>query len=188
VGTEIYDSAGRPDTEWEKMIGPPFDGKKFLATLKPVPQLVPQEEEKQGPHKLSLYYPKPLDEAMRTWILTQAKAIAEDIRLVDSVEEESGQTLLDLIPATTGKAAALNYLSTKLGFPKKRVFFSGDSGNDIDALMSGVCGALVGNTPDSVQARAHDLAERTVNARLCVSRGYYGDGVIEGLMLYGLVG
>nr|VFJ60954.1 MAG: sucrose-phosphate synthase/alpha-amylase [Candidatus Kentron sp. FM]VFJ61399.1 MAG: sucrose-phosphate synthase/alpha-amylase [Candidatus Kentron sp. FM]VFK13463.1 MAG: sucrose-phosphate synthase/alpha-amylase [Candidatus Kentron sp. FM] len=188
VGTEIYDSEGRPDAGWEKMLGPAFDRQKLLNTFKTIPSLVPQEDEKQGPHKFSLYYPKPVDHTLYTRISTQAKEIVDNIHLVSSVEELSGQSLLDLIPTTTGKAAALHYLSTKLGLPEDRVFFSGDSGNDFDALTSGVCGTLVGNAPEPVREQARSLGQNTVNSRLFVSRGYYGDGIIEGLLVYGLVG
>nr|VFK02288.1 MAG: hypothetical protein BECKH772B_GA0070898_102712 [Candidatus Kentron sp. H]VFK02324.1 MAG: hypothetical protein BECKH772A_GA0070896_102652 [Candidatus Kentron sp. H]VFK05401.1 MAG: hypothetical protein BECKH772C_GA0070978_102672 [Candidatus Kentron sp. H] len=188
VGTEIYDGEGRLDTGWENMIGPAFDRNKLSNAFTAIPRLTPQEEEKQGPHKFSLYHRGPVDDALRARILTQAEQIVEDIRLVDSVEESSGQTLLDLIPENTGKASALHYLSAKLGLPEKRVFFSGDSGNDFDALISGVSSTLVGNALPAVQAQARDLAKDLVNARLSVSRGYYGDGIIEGLMVYGLVG
>ncbi|MBT8420168.1 MAG: HAD family hydrolase [Gammaproteobacteria bacterium] len=187
AGTEIHDNLGRPDAAWEEMLGPAFDREKLSNAFKAVPRLIPQEDENQGPHKFSLYYPEPVDDALRTWILTQARSVVDDIRLVDGVDELSGQTSLDLIPTTTGKASALHYLATKLGFPENRIFFSGDSGSDLDVLASGVCGTLVGNAPDSVQEQGRNLAKKMGNSRLFVSRGYYGDGIIEGLLVYGLV-
>nr|VFJ55298.1 MAG: hypothetical protein BECKDK2373C_GA0170839_104811 [Candidatus Kentron sp. DK]VFJ55426.1 MAG: hypothetical protein BECKDK2373B_GA0170837_105214 [Candidatus Kentron sp. DK] len=188
VGTEIYDSGGRPDAGWQETLGPAFDRQKLLLKLQKISGLAPQEDEKQGPHKFSLYYSGVLDDTLRASLLAEAREVVDNIRLVDSVEETSGITLLDLIPENAGKASTLHYLSKKLALPEKRVFFSGDSGNDLDALTSGVCGTLVGNAPDPVREQARDLARDTMNARLLVSRGYYGDGIIEGLLVYGLVG
>lgn len=188
AGTEIYDGKGQPDAAWQETIGPALEREKLSSTFKGVPKLMPLEKELQGPHKLSFGYPGPLGDDLRTWILTQAKDILGDVRLVEGVEELTGQTLLDIIPAATGKAPALYYLWKKSGLPGKRVFYAGDSRNDLDALTSGVCGTLVKNTPPDVRKEAKELANRTANAKLLVSLGCYGDGIIEGILMYGLAG
>jgi len=116
--------------------------------------------------------------------LERVGQVVEGIRLIESRDELSGLALLDLVPITAGGAQALFYLMEKLGLPKTRVFFSGHSENDFDILMSGVCSTLVGNALPAVRDRARELAENTERARLTLSRGYYGDGVIEGLLAY----
>ncbi|MGZ5009281.1 MAG: HAD family hydrolase, partial [Methylobacter sp.] len=71
------------------------------------------------------------------------------------------------------------------GLDKTRVFFAGDSGNDLDVLVSGVCGTIVGNAPDEVQARLGVLQMLSAEAQLYLAHANYGDGIIEGLCHYG---
>lgn len=187
AGTEIYDGKGKSDSEWEQMMGPTFDQASFLAVLKGNPKLAIQEEEQQGPHKFGLYYPGPIDDTLRSWILTRAQEVVDDVGLVEGLEQSSGQTSIDIIPANAGKMSALQYLAEKLGFSERYMFFSGEAASDFDILTSGICGTLVGNTFPMVQEQARTLVETTGNARLSLSQGYYGDGIIEGLMAHGFV-
>nr|VFK45629.1 MAG: HAD-superfamily hydrolase, subfamily IIB [Candidatus Kentron sp. TC] len=184
LGSEIYDAFGNADDGWERMMGPPFPKETLLNALKENPELTVQEEENQGAHKLSLYYPEPVDDNLRAWISMRVGQIVEGTRLTDYPDRLSGMTSLDIIPANAGKASALGFLTERLGLPRTQVFFSGDSEDDLDALMSGICGTLVGSASGSVQEKARKLAENMEGARLTLSRGYYGDGVIEGLRVY----
>nr|VFK17110.1 MAG: hypothetical protein BECKLPF1236B_GA0070989_11107 [Candidatus Kentron sp. LPFa] len=184
LGTEIYDAFGNADQGWERMMGSPFPKEVLLNVLKDDPRLTAQEDEHQGARKLSLYYPAPVDDGLRTWISMRVGQVAEGTRLMDSPDGASGMTSIDIVPANAGKGPALGFLTERLGLPRTRVFFSGDSEDDLEISMSGVCGTLVGNAPGPVQDKARSLAENTEGARLTLSRGYYGDGVIEGLRAY----
>nr|VFK42827.1 MAG: Hydroxymethylpyrimidine pyrophosphatase [Candidatus Kentron sp. SD]VFK48361.1 MAG: Hydroxymethylpyrimidine pyrophosphatase [Candidatus Kentron sp. SD] len=187
LGTEIHDSTGKPEEGWARAMGTPFDKKLLLDALRGNPNVTLRADEEQGPHKFSFDYSGPVDDTVRTWISTRAsQVVSEKIRFIDSVEESSGLTSFDLLPAAAGKSQALGHLAEKLGLPRTRVFFSGGGEGSLDILTSGVCGTLVGNA-DAVQERARELAETVESARITLSRDYYGDGVIEGLRAYDLI-
>ena len=78
----------------------------------------------------------------------------------------------------------MDYLAQRHRLGPEQVFFAGDSGNDLDALASGVCGTLVGNAPSPVRAQAAAITEQTDGARLYLAGNFYGDGIIEGLKAY----
>lgn len=185
VGTEIYDRDGKPDPHWQERLGPPLDRAALRKVLRDIPRLVPQEAPKQGGHKLSFYYPEPPPEELRREIAERLDEAAGGLRLVASVEDMTGRGLLDVIPANAGKARAVRYLAESYALPVRRVFFAGDSGNDLDVLLSGVCGTLVGNAASEVLEEALRLATEREDARLYAARAYYGDGIIEGLRHYG---
>ena len=187
VGTEIYDTAGNPDRDWRDTLGPSLGRGEILAGMRTIPHLALQENARQGMHKLSFYYPRPVDDALQARIQQRLDDFRSGLKLVDSVEESSGRALIDVIPGNAGKEHALDYLAKKHDLPSKQVFFAGDSDNDLGALISGVCGALVGNAPQAVRESASRLAEAKEGARVYLARAYYGDGVLEGLDHYGLV-
>lgn len=186
VGTEVYDRTGAVDRDWQSRLGPPLDREALRRALYKLARLTPQEPQKQGPHKFSFYYPEPISRELRTEITYRVRAVRSDLQLIVSVEESSGRALLDVIPANAGKAHALWYVAERYGLDGNRVFFAGDSGNDLDALLSGVCGVLVGNTPEDVRTQAEEERKRREDARLFVAGAFYGDGIIEGLRHYGL--
>lgn len=186
VGTEVYDRTGTVDRDWQCRLGPPLDCEALRRALYKIARLAPQERPKQGPHKFSFYYPEPISRELRTEITHRIRAVRNDLQLIVSVEESSGRALLDVIPANAGKAHALWYVAERYGLDGDRVFFAGDSGNDLDALLSGVCGVLVGNTPEDVRTQAEEERKRREDARLFVANAFYGDGIIEGLRHYGL--
>ncbi|MGZ4969912.1 MAG: HAD-IIB family hydrolase [Methylobacter sp.] len=185
VGTEIYNSDGKPDTEWEQHLGPTLDHEMLRRALTEIPGLLAQELRKQGKHKFSLYYPEPVSQRLQLEILRLADAQADNLQLIVSIEERSGRALLDVIPAGAGKKHAVEYMANCYGLDKTRVFFAGDSGNDLDVLVSGVCGTIVGNAPDEVQARLGVLQMLSAEAQLYLAHANYGDGIIEGLCHYG---
>ena len=186
VGTEIYHQDGTPDSVWLRRLGPELDRNALSLALQAIPKMAPQEGRKQGPHKFSWYYPEPASWALQLEILECIRAVREDLQLVGSVEESSGRALLDILPAAAGKAKAVAYLAEQHGVPPHRTFFAGDSGNDLDVVLSGVRGLLVGNTPEALKERARRLAAERKGAELYCAEAYYGDGILEGLRYYGL--
>lgn len=186
VGTEIYDRQGNPDREWGERLGPALDRRALSRAAAGIPRLVPQETRKQGAHKFSFYYPEPATQDLARDLLARVGAVREDLRLVASVEESSGRALLDLVPAAAGKAAAVAYLAERHGIPRTRTYFAGDSGNDLAALLSGVCATVVGNAPEAFRERVRQLAAGRKEVRVHLAEACYGDGVIEGLRHFGL--
>lgn len=186
VGTEIYAGDGTFDRGWYERLGTPLAMDALWANLPALPGLVEQESEKQGPHKLSYYADRPLEPAEREAVRRAARAVREDLILIHSVEEETGRALIDLIPGTAGKAAAVLYLMERMGIDPSTTAFAGDSGNDLDALVSGVGGILVGNASEAVRSELDAWVARRPQARLVTPSGFYGDGVREGLESLGL--
>jgi sucrose-6F-phosphate phosphohydrolase len=186
VGTEVYDQTGAQDREWQSRLGPPLDREALRRSLYRISRLAPQEPQKQGPHKFSFYYPEPVSRELLAEIMYRVRAVRNDLQMISSIEESSGRALLDIIPANAGKSHALWYVAERYGLAGDRIFFAGDSGNDLDALLSGVCGVLVGNTPADVRAQASEQQKRNDSARLFIADAFYGDGIIQGLRHYGL--
>jgi len=50
------------------------------------------------------------------------------------VSKDKQHLLIDVLPASGTKSGAMTFLSEALALPPERIFFSGDSGNDLDAL------------------------------------------------------
>ncbi|MFQ5356478.1 MAG: HAD-IIB family hydrolase, partial [Mariprofundaceae bacterium] len=186
VGTEIYNQKGIQDIQWQGFLGPAFDQGAMCRALEDIRALTLQEGEKQGPHKLSFYTQGKVDKKLSRLVLERMKIFRSDLRLVNSVEEASNRGLLDILPDNSGKSAALHYLAEKLGFAPPTVFFAGDSGNDRDVLLSGVCGTLVGNAPPEVRADLQLNSQGRVKT-LHFSTASYGDGIAEGLRYFGFL-
>lgn len=184
VGTEIHDGAGTPDLEWQTRLGAPLDRQALRGALADIAELSPQEKAKQGPHKLSFYYPRPACPDLQRDIVRRLADTDKRLQLIVSTEEGSGRALLDIVPGRAGKRNAVAYLARRLGVRTGDVFFAGDSGNDLDLLISGVRGTWVGNTPEAVVSQW--LRAQTSGSRCYFARAAYGDGVIEGLRHYRL--
>ncbi|WP_333874462.1 HAD-IIB family hydrolase [Methylobacter sp.] len=185
VGTEIYNSEGERDIEWEQQLGPKLDHQALRKTLTKIPRLLTQELDKQGRYKFSLYYHKAASKELQAEIRYRVDALADNLKLVVSIEEGSGRALLDIIPIDAGKKHAVEYMAHCYRLAKARVFFAGDSGNDFDVLLSGICGTMVGNAPNDVQSRLRVLQTQFSEAQLYMANAHYGDGIIEGLHHYG---
>lgn len=190
VGSEVYSQGGQADMQWAALLGPAFDHSAMWVALTDIQGLRPQEREKQGTHKFSLYYqPGPVAPELQADILARMRRFDTGLQVVHSVDEFTGRGLVDVLPDASGKSQAMDYLAARHGFTAERVFFAGDSGNDIDALVHGFCGTLVGNAPEAVRQQARTAAMGREGAvRLYLAQGYYGDGVAEGLAHYGLIG
>lgn len=186
AGTEVYNAVGQPDEEWQNGFGPPFDHSALQRSLRRIVGLTMQESDKQGSHKFSLYYPEPATLGLQQEILLRVNGVHERLRLVASVEQSTGRALLDILPASAGKALAVWHIAGRYGLPPERIFFAGDSGDDLDAVISGACGTLVGNTPEDVLMQAGELWAQCSGAKVFFAAACYGDGVIEGLSHFGL--
>jgi sucrose-6F-phosphate phosphohydrolase len=188
VGSEIYSQGGRADGQWSARLGPVFNHSVMWAALNDIAGLRPQEREKQGPHKFSLYYEHGEGRELQDEILARMQGLDAGLKVIHSVDIFTGRGLIDVLPLASGKAQALEYLAARHAMAHEAVFFAGDSGNDLDALTHGFSGTLVGNAPAEVQQQARGAAEASHGvARLFIARQAYGDGIIEGLHHYGLV-
>jgi HAD superfamily hydrolase (TIGR01484 family) len=149
-----------------------------------------QEVEKQSQYKLSFYTDKNVDHRQLKKnirvILTQTGIRAN---IIWSVDEIDANGLLDIIPARANKLHAIQFLMQQEQFSEDRTVFAGDSGNDLDALTSGLQAILVKNAMDDVRKEAVEkLSDKHMLNRLYLPEGNflglngnYAAGVIEGL-------
>lgn len=195
VGTSVFlrESADFvPDPRYREMMASALGAGNLSAVrerLADVQDIVLQEDEKQAEFKLSYY----LDAGERgARIAERVEELAHDtldgVNVVYSVDTVAGRGLLDILPTGVAKDTAVSYLEDRLGLPRERVTFAGDSGNDLAALLSGFNAILVGNASSELkqsvlaEARARDLADRVY-----VAREAYARGVLEGARRFGVL-
>ena len=199
VGTTLYrviDGDWKLSDDWSHEIGQDwkeFSWEKLAAFFEEVEGIQLQEPQKQNQYKLSFYADQNVDhqqliKKIRV-ILTQQGVLASIIWSVDAI---SASGLLDIIPARANKLHAIQFLMRLEQFSADRTVFAGDSGNDLDALTSGLQAILVRNAMDEVRNEAIKmLSEKRMTNRLylakgnfCGMNGNYTAGVIEGLVHY----
>lgn len=133
--------------------------------------LVPQDATNQGSHKLS-YFGTATDAFKARRAIAAAGLVA---RVVHSHER-----YLDILAPNAGKGAAVKAYASDRGLTLADCIAAGDSGNDADMLE--VCGIaiVVGNA-------SNELAGLTKRPGLIRAQAHHADGVLEGLMMAGLV-
>lgn len=202
VGTRIYfQNSGQyeEDLDWLAELDQKVPGWNPQAVDQLVLRFsgaVPQPPHHQNSHKRSFFL-RPEGEAARlagelTDQLTQNLA---DLTTVYSVDETTGECLFDVLPVSATKVNAMEYLRKKFSLTRSEVFFSGDSGNDLEALTAGYCSVLVRNATKSVREKVTERANRTeTNETLYIARGegphgngFYTSGVLEGLAYFGFL-
>jgi sucrose-6-phosphatase len=194
VGSTIYEGgrgAWRQWDEWDREIDADWQGMDAEALrrmLQDMPELTLQEPEKQNRHKLSFYLPLAADASHITARIEQ-RLKADGIRanLIRSVDEQLGIGLLDVLPAGANKKHAIEFLMRSHGFDYANTVFAGDSGNDLDVLLSPIRAVLVANASDDVRAAVRSAPQ----ASLFLARGgylgmngNYAAGILEGLAHY----
>ncbi|NKN31759.1 HAD-IIB family hydrolase [Marichromatium bheemlicum] len=193
VGTSIHAiNAGhwQPLPEWQQRIGADWDGAQ-AAALRPLfadlDVLSPQPDDRQGRFKLSYFTPARLDvESLRARMRARLEARGIRASLVWSVDEAAACGLLDLLPANATKYHAVEFLMQRLGHDATTTVFAGDSGNDLEVLVSAIPAVLVANAHAEVRAAARrDCVDP---ARLYCARGgwqglngHYAAGILEGV-------
>ena len=196
VGTSIYEiSEGHWNKwdAWDHQIAQDWNGRSrgdLEALLGGITELKPQEPSKQNDYKLSYYLPI---EANRDSALENARLLLKEqgvrASLIWSIDDAMNVGLLDVLPERATKLHAIEFLMREKGFAVERTVFSGDSGNDLPALTSGLQAVLVRNAREDVRELAIRLsAEAGHRAKLYLARGgwmgmngYYAAGVVEGL-------
>lgn len=194
VGSTIYQvGAGgwRQWMEWGAQIAPDWDGlshAQMHQLLREHQALRLQEDEKQGRHKLSYYVPLEVDaHDLILALQLNLKKAGIKANLIWSIDEEAHVGLLDVLPISANKLHAIRFLMRGAGYTLSETMFAGDSGNDLDVLLSEVHSVLVANADPEVKARAAHASKDT----LYIARGNYLDmngnysaGILEGAAHY----
>ena len=190
VGTTIYrigSSGWQQWGEWDEQIAPDWHGLShgdLYLLLNVFPALRLQEKEKQNRHKLSFYAPietdaqKLIDEIHVRLVHAGIKA-----NLIWSIDERAKLGLLDVLPSSANKLHAIRFLMQRKGFLHQQTVFAGDSGNDLDVLLSDIPSVLVANADAATKNRAANAGK----AALYIARGdylgmngNYSAGILEG--------
>lgn len=200
VGTTIYETVFESDgmefiewKDWQNEIAADWKGMSRDAIsdmLRNISELKLQEPEKQNTYKISYYVrtaidPKQLVERVKHR-LTEKKI---NTGIIWSVDEKNNIGLLDILPEQATKFHAIRFLMQKLKFTEKRTVFSGDSGNDLPVLTSGLQSTLVKNASEIVRNEAvKRVTSKGIRDKLYLAsgnflglNGNYAAGVIEGV-------
>lgn len=195
VGTslyEIFNGDWHLRDDWQQRLMAQWhecDGAQLAAALEDIPGLHRQEATKQSALKLS-YYAAALENP--TELLAQVRKrlalTGADIYLVWSIDETTGTGLLDVLPAGAGKLAALEYLREQLGIAIDKTIFAGDSGNDMEVLVSEIPSVLVANADEVVRAEALARGDSKTlylaHGGVEGMNGCYSAGILEGVFYF----
>ncbi|MET0070246.1 MAG: HAD-IIB family hydrolase [Candidatus Thiodiazotropha sp.] len=200
VGTSLYqvgaEDAWRHQADWEAEISQDWKGKShgdLKRLFSDIQGLRPQEEEKQNRFKLSYYASpdlavQPMLDEMQTRL--QAETVAAS--LIWSVDETTNTGLLDVLPERATKYHAIDFLRQSLGYGLYETLFSGDSGNDMEVLVSPIPAVLVANAQPEVREQAQRLVDEKGNGGslymakggFMAMNGNYSAGILEGAAHY----
>lgn len=198
VGTTLYHIDGdqwQINQGWQREIGHDWHGHghaditALLADMEGK-DLELQPPEKQNRYKASYFTDPAIDP--RT-LKHQISDVLEDhdiaTHIIWSRDDAEQRGLLDILPRRANKLQAIRFLVAHKAFEESKTVFAGDSGNDLDVLVSGLQAILVNNAAEDVRRTAiHRLAENGQSDRLYLAKGgfkgmngNYAAGVLEGL-------
>ena len=152
-----------------------------------------QEITKQGLHKLS-YYVSLEAELEPIIIKIRSKLETEKIQanIIWSIDEKAQIGLLDILPISANKYHAIAYLMKTQNFTLDNTIFAGDSGNDLDVLISPIKSILVANAHLEVKETIQSKIEQTglkdsiyiAQGKCSKLNGNYSAGILEGIFHY----
>lgn len=199
VGSAVYNiQSGRwlRLIDWDQRICRDWKGKsrnELAVFLSDLTQCRLQEEEKQGPYKLSYYTPLDINpEILADEIQLRMKQHGVQINTIWSIDEQKGTGLLDILPASADKQKAIEFLIKTKSFDFDRTVFSGDSGNDRTVLLSPIKSILVANASSELKSQIKAQVSKTGFLKhLYIARGgylnmngNYAAGILEGINHY----
>ena len=204
VGTSIYrvtPSGWQQDPAWQANLAGQWrglNGSDIHALLQDDSRLTPQESDRQRRYKQSYYLQRDEDTTALASAMQQRLAAADiNATLVFSNDPQQQQGLLDVLPKSASKRHGIEYLRGVLGLAVEEVLFAGDSGNDLDVLVSPFSSVLVANADKDVQIAAQRSVDEAGHAQTLymargdfelpggeILNGNYSAGIVEGLLHY----
>ena len=186
----------RRDQNWYAQLNKDWhqiDSSGLANLLCDLPGLQIQEDVRLTRFKLSYYIDTNADRDSLSRSIAAIFA-RQNIRasLIWSHDEVADQELLDILPAGADKYQALQFLRQQTGYSLDEMLFSGDSGNDLEVLVSEIPAVLVANARQDVAEEAETIAAAAGNSAglYLASGGYqgmngcYSAGILEGVAHY----
>ncbi len=180
VGTEIYlDGSDTPDSSWSAILSPGWDRDVVLSITQNYPELILQPNSEQRPFKVSFF----LEQLVAPGILSQLELQLQKHNLQIKLIYSSGMDL-DIVPLTSDKGQAMQFLRQKWKFAAEQTVVCGDSGNDIALFAVGnERGIIVGNArPELLQWHNNYPADHRY-----LARDFCAGGILEGLKYFGFL-
>ncbi|MBE9198555.1 MULTISPECIES: sucrose-phosphate phosphatase [unclassified Nodularia (in: cyanobacteria)] len=180
VGTEIYlDGKDTPDAGWSEILSSGWDSELVLKIAQSFPELELQPDSEQRAFKVSFF----LQQEVAVNVLPQLEAELLKSKLNIKLIYSSGIDL-DIVPLTSDKGQAMQFLRQKWSFAAEQTVVCGDSGNDIALFAVGEeRGIIVGNArPELLKWHS----EYPANYRY-LAQAVCAGGILEGLRYFGFL-
>ena len=198
VGTTIYrvgpSHAWSRLESWERQIARDWAGQSHAdlkSILNDISVLKPQEHDRQNRLKLSYYVPLEAETDQLSDLIQQRLQAADvSARLVWSEDDIEHKGLLDILPLNASKLHAIEALMEQQKFDLDNTVFCGDSGNDMEVLISPIPAVLVANGRAKVKAAAIEMTRHAgtdkqlyiASGNLLNMNGNYAAGMLEGIV------
>jgi HAD superfamily hydrolase (TIGR01484 family) len=191
VGTSIYlatDRGFEPDPDYAERMVEAMGGttaEEIRGLLAHVQALRPQSPENQSDFKASYEFGLERRDAVTRAVLERLGD--RPLSVVVSHDPYRGTGLLDVLPAGVAKHTAIAHLRTHADVDHDGLYYAGDSGNDLAAMLDGYRVIVVGNAPASLKSTLREEAtKRGILDRLYFAEAPYAGGVLEGCRHWGL--
>jgi HAD superfamily hydrolase (TIGR01484 family) len=197
VGTTIASPAGGSWSRWrswDETIAEDWAGRTvpdLQDLLAGVPGLVLQDPRRQADFKLSYFIRTEADDP-NTLATVEERLVAAGVRasVIRSVDDSTDERLLDVLPASASKRLGLEFVMATWGIDPAEVLFAGDSGNDLDVLISAIPAVLVANADPRLKNEARAKAAAAGHGSFLYlaaggvlgMNGNYAAGILEGLL------
>lgn len=175
IGTELHDRGADFSTEFIMRLEQRWNYSVVDQLVAVIPGI-----QRQPPQNLSAF------KSSWIWIRAPRQELVSLERRLDHVGIEASviyscRYFLDVVPRHGGKGPALAWLATRLGIALRDVLVAGDSGNDTSMFqLPDVRGIIVENA-------LPELLGAALGPRSFVARSAMADGVIEGLIHFGVL-
>jgi sucrose-6F-phosphate phosphohydrolase len=195
VGSQIYqvqDGEWFEKAAWQNEIGLSWNGwtqPELASLLTDISGICLQEPSKQNTYKLSYYAAADIAlEQLKQDIRLTLESKGIQANLIWSVDESECNGLLDILPKQASKFHAIKFLQSQLGFASDEILFAGDSGNDLEVLVSAIPAVLVANASEALKQEVQRLVRQNDTEKfLFVAEdaseqpGYYSAGILQGI-------